>query len=77
MKNVINFIRRKEKKYPSDENRSHNISLILETKFVKSTGKDGLSVKYSDDPNAMKVKIEEEQIFKTKYPLSYFISILL
>lgn len=70
-KNLLTYIKRKERTHPSDEGRVHNISLALETRFVKSGSPTAFSVKYSDDPSAMAVRIEEEQIFKDKYPFSY------
>jgi hypothetical protein len=71
IKNMLSFIKKKERKYPSDETRAHNIGLALETKFVKSSSASAMAVRYTNDPNALSVKVDEENIFKTKYPLSY------
>jgi hypothetical protein len=71
LKNLLAYIKRKEKKYPSDELRPHNIGLALETRFVKSTAPTAMTVRYTDDPGAVPVRIEEEQVFKTKFPLSF------
>lgn len=71
LKNLLTYIKKKEKKYPSDEVRVHNIVLALETRFVKSTAPTAMTVRYTDDPNAVPVRIEEEQVFRTKYPISY------
>lgn len=70
-KNLLAFIKKKEKAYPSDEKRTHNISLALEMRFVKSGTSTAMAVRYTDDPRAVPVRIEEEQVFKTKHPLSY------
>ncbi|MEN9920214.1 MAG: hypothetical protein RL538_107 [Candidatus Parcubacteria bacterium] len=71
IKNILSFIKRKEKKYPSDESKTHNIGLALETKFVKSNSTSAMSVRYTDDPKAVPVKVEEDNVFQTKYPLSF------
>lgn len=70
-KNLLAFIKKKEKAYPSDEKRTHNISLALEMRFVKSDTPTAMPVRYTDDPRAAPVRIEEEYVFKTQYPLSY------
>jgi len=71
--NLLKFIAAKEKSFPSDETQEHNISLILETKWVKSKSVDTLtSFKYDpDDPNAISYKEDSEEKFQKKYPWSW------
>jgi len=71
--NLLKFIAAKEKSFPSDETQEHNISLILETKWVKSKSVDTLtSFKYDpDDPNAISYKEDSEEVFRKKYPWSW------
>src|SRR5690606_4941414 len=70
IKNLLSYISEKEKEVPSDENKEFNISLKLETKFVKSTSTESLLVNYSNDPNALKINIQEEDVLKN-YPYDY------
>lgn len=70
IKNLMNFIYQKELLSPSDETRAHNISLTLETKFVKSNSITGLNVRYSDEAD-ISVKVDAEQVFANKYPLEF------
>ena len=70
IKNLLQYISDIEKQNPSDEYKPFNISLQLETKFVKSSSTESLLVSYSNDPNALPVKIQEEDMLKV-YPLDY------
>jgi len=71
--NLLKFIASKEKSFPSDETQEHNISLILETRWVKSKSVDTLtSFKYDpDDPNAISYKEDSEEVFRKKYPWNW------
>lgn len=71
--NLLKFIAEKERNYPSDETQDHNISLILETKWVKSKSVDALTtLKYDpDDPNAITYKVDSEAEFQKKYPWNW------
>jgi hypothetical protein len=71
--NLLKFIAEKERNYPSDETQDHNISLILETKWVKSKSVDALTtLKYDpDDPNAISYKVDSEAEFQKKYPWNW------
>jgi len=70
--NLINYIISKEKEYPSNENSKHNISLVLETKFVRSKSNDTLIMKIDqNDPKALSIKIDAEENFANKYPWSF------
>ena len=71
-KNLLKFIEQKEKDYPSELNQKHNISLILETKFVRSKSIESMAVRYdNNDPNAITVKVSAEQQFAAKYKWSF------
>jgi hypothetical protein len=70
LKNLLNYINHKEILAPSDENSNHNISLKLETRFVKSSSIEGLNVRYSDTAD-ISVRVDAEQVFANKYPLEY------
>ena len=71
--NLLKFIASKEKSFHSDEAQEHNISLILETKWVKSKSVDALTTfKYDpDDPNAISYKVDSEAEFQKKYPWNW------
>lgn len=71
-KNILNYISKKENAYPSELRQKHNISLILETKFVRSASIDSLKVKYdNEDPNAITVKVAAEEQFAAKYKWAF------
>ena len=70
IENLLKYISEKEKEAPSDENKDFNISLKLETKFVKSTSTESLLVNYSNDPDAIKINVQEEDALKN-YPYDY------
>lgn len=70
IENLLTYIAEKEKQDPSDEAKSFNISLKLETKFVKSTSTESLLVNYSTDPAAIKINVQEEDALKN-FPYDY------
>jgi hypothetical protein len=71
-KNLLKYISRKEKDFPSNEEAKHNISLVLQTKFVRSSSTDAIAVKYDpNNPKAIAVKIDAEDNFANKYPWAY------
>lgn len=71
-KNLLNYISKKEKEFPSNENAKHNISLILQTKFVKGSDPEAIIVKYDpNNPKAISVKVDAEENFANKYPWTY------
>lgn len=70
IENLLKYISETEKSAPSDESEEFNVSLKLETKFVKSTSTDSLPVYYSNDPDAIKISVQEEDVLK-KYPFDY------
>ena len=70
IQNLLKYISEKEKQTPSDENREYNITLKLETNFVKSTDTDSLLVHYSDSPDALQINVTEEDALK-RFPFDY------
>jgi len=65
-RNLLRYITTLEEKHEADEVQTHNISLHLETKFVKS------KLRYApDDPNAISFKVDAEESFQKKYTWSY------
>lgn len=70
MKNMLSYLSRVEHQFPSDEGKEYNITLRVDTRFVRSKTDAALKVQFSDDPNAPKVTITEEEALQ-KYPLDY------
>lgn len=70
VKNLLNYIHQKELLYHENDLNDHNISLSLETKFVKSQNSNGLDVKYSNNPNLL-INFDAEKAFENKYQLRY------
>lgn len=71
-KNLLKYIANKEKEFPVTEIGNHNISLILETKFVRGTSTEAIPMKYDPtNPKAIAVKVDSEEQFANKYPWSY------
>jgi len=69
--NVLRYFREVENKYPSDDS-SYKITLRIQTKFVKDYTTDNvIGVKYTNNPDAPEVRVSEENIFKSKYPMTY------
>jgi len=69
--NLLKYISGVEKKYPSDVSSKHNISLILETKFVKSKSINALPIRYSKDSGAITISIDSEEKFAEKYKWTF------
>ena len=73
-KNILNYIKTKERYYPSDDNKEHNVSLRLKTSFekVSKTENDSaMEVKITANPNAPAFRIEQESAFKNRYTLDH------
>jgi len=71
-KNLLKYIARKEKDYPTNEIGKHNISLILETKFIRGSSTEAIAMKFDPtNPKAISVKYDSEEHFANKYPWSY------
>ena len=54
----------------NDPNSNYSVSVNVELRFSKSKASDALAVQMSNDPNATKVQLTQEQ-FKDKYPLNF------
>ena len=70
VQNLLKYIEGKEKIIPSNVNSTYNITLHLETKFVRSSSTTDLLVKYGDSPNAVEVNLKDEDI-KKRFPFEY------
>ena len=70
VRKLIKHILKKENENPSTTKREHNISLVLETKFLKSASSNALNVKFSEDAD-ISVKIDIEEKFEKQYPMDY------
>ncbi len=69
-KNLLAYIAKKENDFPSDTGKEHNISLLLQTKFVRSNSIDSLNVKF--DPNSnITINVSAEEQFRNKYPWNW------
>ena len=70
--NLLRYIETREDEYPSDPAQDHNISLKLQTKFIKSSDTIGLAVRYdADNPNSIAVHQAAEEAFANKYTWTY------
>lgn len=67
---LLQYIADKEKKFPSNPSSKHNISIIIETKIVKSSTLDAQKIKISSDKSAPEVRLSIEDVRKT-HPLTY------
>lgn len=70
VKNLLAYIIEKEIAHPSNENTEFNISLKVETQFVKANTPDAMQFAYSTDPSALPINIKEEDAMR-KYSLDY------
>jgi len=68
--NLLKYIATKEKEIPSDVENNYNLTLHLETKFVKSTSSEAILYKYSNDPDAVTISVSEEDVLKG-FPFDY------
>ena len=69
--NLLNYISEVEKKFPSDVRAKHNISLILETKFVKSKSINAIPVRFTKNDGTITISIDSEEKFADKYKWSF------
>ena len=71
--NLLKYIEKKEKENPSDEKKKHNISLVLETKFVRSNKDNQYTLKFIKDPNNpnLSISTNAEDEFENKYRWNY------
>jgi len=71
-KKLLEYIASKEKEFPSDETNTHNISLVIETKWKRSKSVEALTgIKYDEENPDITFNYEAEQKFQRKYPWSW------
>lgn len=71
MARLLEYIKQKEVECETDASNPHNITLRFETRFVKSKLTDAAEVRYTDNPNAPLVRVLEEDVIASRYPLNY------
>jgi hypothetical protein len=70
LENLLAYIARQELSHESEEQREFNVSLRLETRFVKAQSSDAIPFARVDDPAHITINISEEEALK-RYPLDY------
>ena len=68
--NLIKYLKKVEKAYSDDVDPNFSISLILQTRLVKTTGDEALEIRLTDNPDAPELQISEEDGLKS-YPYTY------
>ncbi len=63
-RNLLKFILDKEKNCEPDPDRRDNISLRLETKFVRTSNPEALEFRITNNPKAPAMQFSEEQMIK-------------
>jgi hypothetical protein len=67
-RNIVEFIESLE---PAENPESaYSVAINVNINFTKSKVKDAINVQISNDPNAIKVQLTDEQ-FKTRWPMDY------
>ena len=69
--NLLDYINETESDVPDSDPAGPAVTLRLKTEFIKSEDSGAIPIYYDDSPDASPVKIEEENIFRRKYPLPY------
>jgi hypothetical protein len=68
-KNFLNYIQSLEPA-EADPTSRYSFTVNVEVRFTRSTAKDALAVKVTNDPTALSIRLTEEQILE-KYPWDY------
>lgn len=68
--NLLKYLKKVEKAYSDDVDPNFSISLILQTRLVKTAGDEALEIRLTDNPNAPELQISEEDGLKS-YPYTY------
>ena len=71
LKRMLNYITSKEAEYSPEESGPHSVTLRLETKFVKAKSQEAVPIKYTENPNEPAVRVQEEVLIASKYPLDF------
>lgn len=66
-KNVLKYI--SEQRNKADSDSEFDVALDIDIKFLKSKDAHAQGVKYSED--GIPVKIDSEEVFKSKYPMDF------
>lgn len=69
-KNVLNYIKNIEEKYDDVDVSDYNLTLNIDLNFQKVKSDSSVPVQYSNDENALKVILSEEEIIG-RYPWDY------
>lgn len=69
-RNLLKYLESVEQEHPSNADNPYNVTLRVETKFLRSTSDGAIKVQTTTDPSAPKVQITEEDMLK-KYPYDY------
>ncbi|MBU0580340.1 MAG: DUF3644 domain-containing protein [Candidatus Margulisbacteria bacterium] len=68
--NLLKYLSELETKHPSDAREEYNLTLKVETRFVKASTPSAFQVRYTDDPNAPEMRVSEE-LLNLNYPWDY------
>ena len=66
-RNLLEYLKNKEEEHPSETENPYNVTLKVETKFVKSSSSNALAVRWTDDPSAPQVRVTEEDNLKGRF----------
>lgn len=69
-RNLLGYLKAAETKHPSDADKLFNVTLRVETKFVRSNSAEAIDVRWTNNPDAPEVLIKEEDVLK-RYPFDY------
>lgn len=67
-KNILSYLNSLDSE--SEADRPYSVSVNVDIKFTRSKAKDAINVQLSNDPDATKIQLTEQQ-FKDRYPLDY------
>jgi len=67
-KNILSYLNSLDS--DSEADRPYSVSVNVDIKFTRSKAKDAINVQLSNDPDATKIQLTEQQ-FKDRYPLDY------
>ncbi|MCD6273027.1 MAG: DUF3644 domain-containing protein, partial [Deltaproteobacteria bacterium] len=69
-KNILSYLNSLDSEPEND--RPYSVSVNVDIKFTRSKAKDAINVQLSNDPDATKIQLTEQQ-FKDRYPLDYYL----
>ena len=71
LKNLLKFIKEKENQLPIKGEKGQHISLRINTELVRSESEEAVPLRWTSDPSAPAIRVEEESILARKYPLDF------